>query len=100
METMVRSLQGAISLAYQRLFGGHRRQTLAPHPFNDVEPTGIDWRGLPTPECFCGGRMFYAVVWFNDEREVGGYVLDGMCVDCGGLVTLPTPINFEVMSDD
>jgi hypothetical protein len=40
--------------------------------------------------------MFYAVVWFDDAREVGGYMLDGLCCNCRALVTLPTPID-EVM---
>ncbi len=41
--------------------------------------------------------MFFAVVWFDDDREVGGYVLDGMCVNCKALTTLPTPVDFEMM---
>lgn len=73
------------------------RGTPKDHPFHDVNPSGLDWRGLPTPECFCGGRTFFAVVWFDDDREVGGYVLEGMCTDCRALVTLPTPIDFDVM---
>jgi hypothetical protein len=67
------------------------------HPFTDVMPSGMDWRGLPTPECFCGSRTFYAVVWFDDDREVGGYVLDGLCTDCNALVTLPTPVDFDML---
>ena len=69
----------------------------ANHPFKNVHPSGIDWRGLPTPECMCGNRMFYAVVWFDDDREVGGYVLDGLCTSCGALTTLPTPIDFDML---
>lgn len=71
------------------------RGTPHDHPFNDVIPCGLDWRGLPTLECFCGSRMFYAVVWFDNSREVGGYILDGLCTDCRALVTLPTPIDHE-----
>lgn len=67
------------------------------HPFHDVVPSGMDWRGLPTPECMCGGRTFYAVVWFDDDREVGGYVLDGLCCDCHALVTLPTPLDMHIL---
>lgn len=67
------------------------------HPFWDVEPTGLDLRGFPTTHCLCGEQMFYAVVWFTPDREVGGYLLDGLCASCRALVTLPTPIDEEVM---
>jgi hypothetical protein len=73
------------------------RGTPTDHPFHDVIPSGIDWRGLPSPECFCGSRTFVAVIWFDDAREVGGWVLEGMCTDCKALVTLPTPIDFDIM---
>lgn len=63
------------------------------HPFWDVVPTGMDLRGFPTTECLCGGQMFYALVWFDQERAVGGYILDGLCANCRALVTLPTPID-------
>lgn len=71
----------------------------ASHPF-EVHLSGQDMRGLPSPECICGGRMFYALVYFDDERNIGGYMLDGVCADCGCLVTLPTPIDLGVMTDD
>lgn len=63
------------------------------HPFHEVIPTGMDLRPFPTLSCLCGGRMFYAVVWFDDDREIGGYMLDGLCCNCRALVTLPTPID-------
>lgn len=67
------------------------------HPFKQIELSGMDWRGLPTCECFCGSRMFYALMWLDDDREIGGYVLDGLCSDCGALVTLATPIDLDLM---
>ena len=68
----------------------------ANHPFWDVVPTGLDLRGIPTTQCLCGCSVFYALVWFDSDREVGGYILDGLCSDCRALVTLPTPIDEEV----
>jgi len=32
-------------------------------------------------------------------REVGMYILDGLCASCGSLITLPTPIDELVMGD-
>lgn len=72
------------------------RGTPKNHPFHDVVPGGLDWRGVGTPECLCGGRMFYAVVYFDDARELAGYLTDGLCCDCKSLVTLPTPIDFDM----
>lgn len=63
------------------------------HPFHDVTPTGLDYRGLPTAECLCGGRTFYMVAWFDDVYTVAGYVTDGLCCTCGALVTLCTEID-------
>lgn len=63
------------------------------HPFTDVQPTGLDYRGVPTAECVCGGRTFYMVAWFSDEYEVAGYITDGLCCHCGALVTLCTEID-------
>lgn len=63
------------------------------HPFHEVSPVGLDYRGIPTPECPCGGRTFYMVGWFDDCYEVAGYLTDGLCCMCGALVTLCTEID-------
>lgn len=70
------------------------------HPFTEVEPTGLDYRGLPTAECLCGGRTFYAVVWFDDNYQVAGYITDGLCPSCGALVTLCTEIDHPTYEED
>jgi hypothetical protein len=58
-----------------------------------MHTTGADIRGIPSVTCLCGGRVFYALLWFDDDREVGGYLLDGLCSSCNALVTLPTPMD-------
>lgn len=72
----------------------------ANQPFMNMVPSGMDMRGLPSPECFCGGRMFLAVVYFDDARELAGWMLDGMCTDCKALVTLPTPIDLDLLEEE
>jgi hypothetical protein len=53
----------------------------------------MDLRGNPIGSiCMCGSELFTAIVGF-DEGEISFYFLDGECVDCGSLVTLPTPID-------
>lgn len=62
------------------------------HPFTDVPGVTVDLRGVPTAECVCGGRTFFAVMWIDDEYQVAGYLTDGLC-PCGALVTLATEID-------
>jgi len=53
----------------------------------------MDLRGHPIGNtCVCGSELFRAIVAF-DHGEIAFYFLDGECVDCGSLVTLPTPID-------
>ena len=48
----------------------------------------------PTTTCMCGGQMFHALVWFDQEtREVGGRILEMKCAECFALVKGPTPID-------
>jgi hypothetical protein len=54
---------------------------------------GPDYRWVgPVQECLCGCSLFHMVAAF-DEREVAFYMLDALCFQCGGKVTLPTPID-------
>lgn len=65
------------------------------HPFQalSAEPTA-DLRGMPTFMCPCGSDLFTIVAKFDpDTRLPGFYLLDGMCVACGSLATMPTPID-------
>lgn len=53
----------------------------------------IDLRGNPIGDfCLCGSELFTAIVAF-EHGEIAFYFLDGECVNCGSLVTLPTPID-------
>jgi len=54
---------------------------------------GTDLRGLgPLHTCTCGSQVFNAMVSFEDY-ELSWYFLDGSCVSCGNLVTLPCPVD-------
>ena len=68
------------------------------HPFGNMPEITADIRGVPTAECVCGSRTFYAVVWLDDAYEMAGYVTDGLC-PCGTLLTIATPIDHEVNHD-
>lgn len=60
----------------------------------------MDLRGNPIGDvCVCGSELFTAIVAF-DHGEIAFYFLDGECVNCGSLVTLPTPIDDYGMDCD
>jgi hypothetical protein len=53
----------------------------------------MDLRGHPIGDiCVCGSQLFTAILAF-EYGEIAFYFLDGECLDCGSLVTLPTPID-------
>jgi hypothetical protein len=57
------------------------------------EPYGADLRGLgPLHVCTCGSQVFNVMAAF-DEYELSWYFLDGTCVSCGNLVTVPCPVD-------
>lgn len=72
-----------------------------PLPFAGLsEASGTDYRGIPTMTCPCGCDWLLMCAMFDpDTREVGMYILDGLCASCGSLVSLPTPIDELVMGD-
>ena len=56
----------------------------------------VDLRGIPTPVCpCCGSSLLRLTVQFDPATyEVGMYFLDNAeCVDCGCLLTAPTPLD-------
>ena len=56
---------------------------------------GTDLRQLgPTHLCPCGSQVFYIMASF-DDYELSWYHLDGECVNCGNLVTVPCPVDRE-----
>ena len=60
----------------------------------------MDLRGHPIGDiCVCGSELFTAIVAF-EMGEICFYFLDVECVDCGSLVTLPTPIDDHGMDCD
>jgi hypothetical protein len=65
----------------------HRRK-----PYDGIaEPFGSDLRGLgPIHVCPCGSQVFNIAVAFEDN-ELVWYFLDGTCVSCGNIVTVPCP---------
>jgi len=52
----------------------------------------------PTMECVCGNNVFHALVWFNDEREIGGWFTEMACAFCGAPIRGATPVDGEVAS--
>ena len=55
---------------------------------------GIDLRGTPTHKCVCGNGLFVMIGSFEDS-ELAFYFLDAECLNCGNLVTLPTPVDSD-----
>ena len=70
-----------------------------PLPFSVLnEPGKYDYRGIPTLSCPCGcDWVLMCAIFDPDSREPGMYMLDGLCVSCGSLLTLPTPIDEELI---
>ena len=53
----------------------------------------MDLRGNSIGDIYvCGSELFTVIVAF-EAGEIAFYFLDGECVNCGSLVTLPTPID-------
>lgn len=60
---------------------------------NEINP--VDLRGTPTHACVCGSIHFYIRVIF-ENYEIATYFLDMQCVECGALLTAPTPLDREI----
>jgi hypothetical protein len=54
----------------------------------------MDLRGTPAHQCVCGCDIFNLKVMF-ENYEIATYFLDMECVNCGSLVTAPTPLDRE-----
>ena len=55
-----------------------------------------DYRGIPSFQCPCGSDLFNIVARFDEETRLPGfYLTDGLCWECGSLVTVPTPVDEE-----
>ena len=65
----------------------HRRKPVDTLP----EAFGSDLRAFgPLHVCPCGSQVFSIMASFEDN-ELVWYFLDGTCVSCGNLVTVPCP---------
>lgn len=66
------------------------------HFFWDVQDQiTADYRGVPTYACPCGCNMFFMLAAFDTDTALPGYyVLDGLCMRCHSLVTLPCPTDY------
>lgn len=55
----------------------------------------IDIRGIPTTQCpICKCKIFNIKAQFDPvDYEIGLYLLDGSCSNCGALITVPTPLD-------
>jgi hypothetical protein len=66
----------------------------------ELEPDGTDLLFMgPTRVCACGNEVFHALIWFNEEREIGGYFTEMACAFCGSIVRGVTPVDEEVFND-
>jgi hypothetical protein len=54
----------------------------------------MDLRGTPTHACPCGSEAFYIIARFEDY-ELAMYYLDMQCIECGTMLTAPTPLDKE-----
>ena len=54
----------------------------------------FDLRGEPIFVCVCGSKMWnLKVMWDTETRQVGMYLLDQVCEECGAVATAPTEID-------
>jgi hypothetical protein len=54
----------------------------------------LDARGIPTRECpNCASTLFTVQVMFDENYEIGMYLLNAECAMCHALVTAPTPLD-------
>ena len=54
----------------------------------------LDARGIPTRECpSCASTLFTIQAVFNDNYEIGMYLLNAECAMCHTKVTAPTPLD-------
>lgn len=79
---------------------GVQEGTHVTRPIHDLfyeVPKGPDLMFLgPTVECVCGNRLFYALISFDDDRTIGSYFTEMVCVSCGALIRGATEIDEDV----
>ena len=66
----------------------------------ELEPGGSDFLFMgPTRMCACGNEVFHALIWFSEDREVGGYFTEMACALCGAILRGVTPVDEEIFHD-
>jgi hypothetical protein len=64
------------------------------------ETLKLDARGIPTAECpNCANRVLTIQAWFDDDYEIGGYMLDAECAVCHTMLTTPTPLDLPTEAE-
>lgn len=53
----------------------------------------------PTTECICENNVFHALIWFGEDREIGGWFTEMSCAFCGALLRGATPVDEGVNHD-
>lgn len=53
----------------------------------------LDARGVPTHACPECGNMVFKIKAVFDDYELAMWFTDGVCAECGALVTVPTPVD-------
>jgi len=54
----------------------------------------------PMTECLCGSTLFITAVWLDENREIGGWFVDGKCLGCGAAVLVATPADVTYLDDE
>jgi uncharacterized OB-fold protein len=53
----------------------------------------LDARGLPTHACPSCGHLVFQIKAMFEDYDISLWFTDGVCDDCGTLVTVPTPVD-------
>ncbi len=62
--------------------------------FVDKGETMLNTRGIPTRVCLnCGSDLFTIQAIFDEDYEIGLYLLDCECAYCHSKITAPTPLD-------
>ena len=60
--------------------------------YEPSESIKMDLRGEPTHVCACGSMLWNVQVMF-DDYEIGMYLTEMECADCGSLAIAPTLVD-------
>jgi len=64
------------------------------HEIFRIEQSGPDLLFMgPVTECLCGEQVMHALIWFAEDKTVGGYFTEMVCSSCGALLRGATEID-------